>query len=376
MTLLEKYQPKNIEEIEANKESIGKIVNFIQNFKKQKKKALLIYGPTGSGKTSHVYVIAKELNLEVFELNASDFRDANSIHQKLGSAAQQQSLFSKGKVLLIDEVDGIAGQQDRGGLKELLNIIEESKFPMILTSESIELEKLASLQKKVELVAYIAVPNNRVFLLLKSICEKEHLKFEEQDLASITKNARGDIRAALLDLEYSVFKGRVQSFDSDLRNKKEHTFQITDHLFKSTSLNDAVKILENVDDLIDLSKMKVQPLIYQNENMLMYLVEENIKDPAKFEMLSKADVVHGRIYRQQYWRLLAYLSSYLAFASVNQPIEKVRKVSRAPKNNFRLWGMMNRSRTQIAETLAPEVHASKAKVNTQIYPFYKQFAKQ
>src|SRR3989338_1710107 len=112
----EKYSPKTIKGIVGQDESLKQLSDFVVNYQKQKKKAAFIYGPTGSGKTCSAHAIGKGLNLEIIEVNASDFRNADGINSILGGALRQQSLFSVGKLILVDEVDGLAGNPDRGGV--------------------------------------------------------------------------------------------------------------------------------------------------------------------------------------------------------------------------------------------------------------------
>ena len=71
------------------------LFNYIAYYKKQKKKAALIYGPTGVGKTCSVYAIANDNDLEIIEVNASDFRNKDKIDQVIGNALRQGSLFGR-----------------------------------------------------------------------------------------------------------------------------------------------------------------------------------------------------------------------------------------------------------------------------------------
>ena len=50
----------------------------------RKKNALILHGPPGVGKTTLAYVASKESNSEIFELNASDFRDKKKLEEILG----------------------------------------------------------------------------------------------------------------------------------------------------------------------------------------------------------------------------------------------------------------------------------------------------
>lgn len=49
------------------------------------------------------------------------------MHSSLGT---KQKITSK-HVLLMDEVDGMAGNEDRGGLQELVNLIKYTEVPII-----------------------------------------------------------------------------------------------------------------------------------------------------------------------------------------------------------------------------------------------------
>jgi len=87
--LIRKYIPKTEKDIIGQEENLKQLKNFILNFKNQKKNSALIYGPSGTGKTGSVYAIANEIGFEVIEVNASDFRNAEQINQKVGNAIKQ-----------------------------------------------------------------------------------------------------------------------------------------------------------------------------------------------------------------------------------------------------------------------------------------------
>ncbi len=70
--LLDKYKPKSLSEVIGQKSFIKKIEDWLDTRKKGE--ALLIYGPQGTGKALIPKLIAKERNMSVFEINASDNR--------------------------------------------------------------------------------------------------------------------------------------------------------------------------------------------------------------------------------------------------------------------------------------------------------------
>ena len=75
--LFEKYRPKNFNEIKGQEFAIVKLRTFFNAFNRKisKKKAILLHGPGGTGKTTLAHVLANEYDYEIFELNASDLRN-------------------------------------------------------------------------------------------------------------------------------------------------------------------------------------------------------------------------------------------------------------------------------------------------------------
>ena len=113
MPWTEKYRPTCFMEVKGQAEAVLRLRRFIEEFnlskltKKRIKNAIILYGPPGTGKTTLAYVAAQETTSEIFELNASDLRNRQSLDEVLKPSTQQQSLFKKGKIILMDEADGI-----------------------------------------------------------------------------------------------------------------------------------------------------------------------------------------------------------------------------------------------------------------------------
>ena len=91
MNFVDKYRPKSLMEIKGQEQAVFKVKSFVDGFP-NKRKALILNGPPGNGKTSIVYALAKEIKAEIIELNASDLRDKKRISEIVGSASKQKSL--------------------------------------------------------------------------------------------------------------------------------------------------------------------------------------------------------------------------------------------------------------------------------------------
>ena len=155
---VDKYKPTSLKTVigqQGDKSNLKKLLAWLRNWPKNNMhnngkrpsrpppfardddggwaKAALLSGPPGVGKTTTSYLVAKELGLDVMELNASDTRSKKMLDACLQDALSNLSLSkeSKNRVLLMDEVDGMAGNEDRGGMAQLIALIKNSKVPVI-----------------------------------------------------------------------------------------------------------------------------------------------------------------------------------------------------------------------------------------------------
>jgi len=141
-----RYKPKNLKEFVNQQDAVEIFLKWIKKWKRGDK-PLLFYGPPGTGKTVLLQAYAIENNLEFIEMNASDWRSASQIQEVLGQSMLQTSLFKKSKIFLIDEVDGLAGRGDLGGVGEIIKIIKESRYPCVLTANNAYNAKLRNLRQ-------------------------------------------------------------------------------------------------------------------------------------------------------------------------------------------------------------------------------------
>jgi replication factor C large subunit len=325
----EKYRASCFSDVKGQDLAIDKIKGFLRYF--PRKKAVLLYGPAGTGKTSLSYAIALENDLEILELNASDLRDKEKISKIIRPAAQQVSLFKKGKVILIDEVDGISSKE-RGGLSELLAIIETTQFPVIITANDIWQQKFNLLRQNSEIVQVKEVDYKIILDIIVAICNKEGCQVSKDVLTSIAIKARGDIRAAINDLQILVKTDTTLVKDLGERNKEESIFSALQYIFKNSKLD--TKMI----DIFDEVNLEIDEIfLWVDENIpLEYKGEELMK---AYDALSKADVFKGRIYRQQHWRFMVYEYFFLGAGIASS--KKANKTGwtnyRKPSRILKIW---------------------------------------
>ena len=351
-----KYQPKTLNDVKGQANAIRVLKDFLV---KKNKKAAILYGATGSGKTSAVYALAKDNDLELLEVNASDFRNAEGMQSIVGSASKQMSLFSKGKIILVDEVDGLSGMQDRGGIPELIRIMEESPFPIVCTAVDVFDSKFSSLRKKSLMIEFEKPEVEAITDILKNICSKEGIQYNEDDLKQLARQSGGDIRAAVTDLQllshYTKKLLKEDVMELSQRNKEESIPEALVKVFKTTDLKIALSAFENVDE--DLNKLS----LWIDENL-----PNEYKNPIAlaraYHYLSKADIFNRRIRRWQHWRFLVYINAFLSGGIAASKDEKNKDfVKYKPTMRIlKLWMAKQKyaKRKAIAEKIHEKLHSS------------------
>ena len=192
------HKPKKLSEVQGQDSALAELKKYVEHYRPGSK-ALLLYGPSGNGKTCAVHALANELGREIVEVNASDVRNKESIHALLGSAIKQHSLFFKGKIILVDEIDGVSGQEDRGGVSAIAELIQESGFPIVMTANDHFDKKFAPIRKKAELLEFHALNYLSIYNVLKSIAKKEKIEYDDEALKCLARSVGGDLRAAIND---------------------------------------------------------------------------------------------------------------------------------------------------------------------------------
>ncbi len=110
----EKYRPQNISDMVGNEEPREAIIKWFAKWKKGTK-PLLIIGPPGIGKTTIAYLLAKQFGYDMIGLNASDVRSKSRINEILNPVLGNVSVLGT-PMIFVDEVDGIHGRGDYGGI--------------------------------------------------------------------------------------------------------------------------------------------------------------------------------------------------------------------------------------------------------------------
>ena len=371
---VEKYRPKKISDVVGNELAKTTFTNWLQN-KKRRKKAVLLYGPAGVGKTALVNAASNQFNFTIIEMNASDTRTEKAIN-KVGKPAtsfvalDRFSSESKGNILFLDEVDGVFGQQDRGGIKAIINIIKESLIPVVMAANDSDHKKLRPLKKVCQLIRFQQIRIPLIITTLRKICAAENIEAEFEALERIAQNSLGDMRSAINDLQ-SISEGKqiLTLHDTKFlstRNKDIGMHETLRGVFSAESPREASMVL-------NLSKVSYDDfLLSLSDNLpLRYPDPEDLA--TAYDLVSRADIFRGRVGTEN-WHLLRYFFNLLAGAATVSPKSfKPFDFIFPPMRIMKLfWTKGKRTKLEnICAKIARRCHVSRMTAKTDIVPFVK-----
>ncbi|MCD6324628.1 MAG: replication factor C large subunit, partial [Desulfurococcales archaeon] len=290
------------------------------------------------------------------------------------TAATQRGLFGRGKLILLDEVDGLSGMADEGAIQAILDLISNTKNPVVMTANDPWNQKLRPLRDAALMIAFRRLTKTDVKKVLRKVCESEGVACEEDAINYIAEKAEGDLRSALNDLEaVAEGFGRVTlSIVKSLLRPRDRVYNPFDVVRKIFIAKYAWQARQAASQT-DMSPDDLMQWI--NENL-----PTQITDPEDlwraYESLSRADVYFGRIIRSSSWDLLPYaielMTAGVSMSIKNNVRSKYKWVKYRFPQKILLMSRTKESR-QIREGLASligeHIHASKRKVKTDVIPF-------
>ncbi len=305
----EKYRPRTLKEIVGNKKAVQDLRNWAEKWLSgiPERRAAILHGPAGVGKTSTAHALARDLDWEVIELNASDQRTAGVIEKIAGSAASMNTLFGGKRLIILDEADNIHGTADRGGMRAISGIIKTTLQPIVLIANDVYGLTPAIRSLCLE-IKFGSVQSRSMVPALKKVCDNEGISCSPDAVQQIAESAGGDLRSAMNDLQAAASGKKVlevEDISTSGRDVKENIFKAMQKIFKSTDCKRAMEAARGLDE-------SPEDLVHWiDENLpIQYACKDGDLGDIRtgFGYLSKADLYLGRVKKRQNYRMWRYAS--------------------------------------------------------------------
>ncbi|NXD71573.1 RFC1 factor, partial [Eolophus roseicapillus] len=295
-------------------------------------KAALLSGPPGVGKTTTASLVCKELGYSYVELNASDTRSKNSLKEVVAESLNNTSIkdFCSGSslsvsgkhVLIMDEVDGMAGNEDRGGIQELISLIRHTKVPIICMCNDRNHPKMRSLVHYCFDLRFQRPRLEQIKGAMMSIAFKEGLKIPPPAMQEIILAANQDIRQVLHNLNMWCAKDKSLTYDeakSDASRAKKDIklgpFDVVRKVFAAGGEASRMSLIDKLD--LFFHDYSLAPLFVQENYVHVKPAAAGGNLKKHLVLLSRAadsicdgDIVDRQIRSKQNWNLLPTQAVY------------------------------------------------------------------
>ncbi|CAF4115055.1 unnamed protein product [Rotaria magnacalcarata] len=195
---IEKYRPATLDELVSHKDIIDTIRRYISLGELPH---LLFYGPAGTGKTSTILALAKQMYTPtemrgcVLELNASDDRGIGIVRDEIQTFVSTQTLHKKGiKLIILDEADAMTNDAQNALRRIIEQYTATARFCFICNYLS---KIIPAVQSRCTRFRFGPLSNEQMMPRLEYVIEKEQVQIEPEGKKAILQLANGDMRRAL-----------------------------------------------------------------------------------------------------------------------------------------------------------------------------------
>lgn len=387
MEWAERHRPQSLADLVGNTKAITTMRDWAKEWEggMPEKRALVLEGPPGIGKTSAAHALARDLGWDVIELNASDARSAPVIMRVAGTGAVTTTFSSTGDfrkqseggrtLIILDEADNLyerggkassVGDEDlsdRGGKRAIVDTVRSTRQPIVLIVNDLYalMKGSGSALRSLSIQVKFTRPQARsVAKRLGEVLKKEGGEAEPEVLVRIAEASGGDLRAAMNDLQAVAESGkRLQVKDvvglGD-RDTARTMFQVLPDIFKSMDLDKARKATWDLNEDPEFVSLWIA------ENLGVEYKRPD--DLARgYEVLSRADVFLGRVRRRQYYALWGYASELMTGGVAMAKKQPYRGYTRWQFPSWLRRMSSSRAKRQLRDNLALKVgkllHTSK-----------------
>ncbi len=290
---VEKYRPQSLDDIVGHDALIKRLGEYVD---RSDMPHLLFAGPAGVGKTAALTAFAREKfgtnwQANFDEMNASDSRGIDVIREEVKSIARQGPTGGADyRIIFLDEAD----QLTRDAQPALRRIMEDySDVTRFAMSCNYLNQIISPLQSRCSVYRFGRLDHDTVVATLVDIAEREGIEYEEDAIEMLARDARGDMRSSINNLQDASVTGEVSVdvVEGMTGTIDEATVESVVDLALDGNVDDAMKLLDR-DILKDGANTQRLAQVFLRD-----LKYRDLPAPAKMKAFEKLAEVEWRVRR-------------------------------------------------------------------------------
>jgi hypothetical protein len=316
----------NINSLLNRDEEVNKIKSILKDFDQNKnnlliKRGLYIHGNPGSGKTTFIVNILKELDYDIIKYDAGDIRNKTIIDTITKHNMADRNVMSmyykkvKRIAIIMDEIDGM-NNGDKGGINSLIKIIRPKKTkkqkleettlnPIICIGNYHIDKKIKELMKVCHVVEVKTPTKEQIKLIIVNIVPIFNTLKSEECKMNIINYIQGDLRKINIIYEMSKNNEKILA-NNNIRNiflrksYNDDTRKITQKL-----INNNYPIEEHLSIMNETDRTIVGLLWHENIIDVLGKIKKDEAVPFYLDLLDNmcfADYIDRITFQKQIWQ--------------------------------------------------------------------------
>ena len=278
---VEKFRPQKLNDVIGNENIKNALKNYLEL---RKLPHLLLYGQSGTGKTSLINAYAHEaygdfVKLMVLQINASEERGIEIIRNKVKPFVLSRSLYKTQpfKLVILDEVDSMTISAQSMLRRIIEDYTENARFCLICNKiKNID----PAIQSRCTSFKFSNLNYDVMKDKIQEICDKQKIIYEQSGIDILIKISKGDMRKAINNLQSLNMAYDEINYENVIKCTGYPPKKVIETIYETCQKNKLSISHDKIKNIIEDEQYSLLELITELHN---YILDLYLNDKIKLD---------------------------------------------------------------------------------------------